>query len=80
MNKPEVTVEVKVEAVVHGPDALFFRMDCGKATDATGREFELSYAMGAGTPIIRLPDGRWVTFGWQALLIAAMDAGVEANG
>lgn len=67
-------VAVQVTASVCGPDTLFFRMDCGTATDEDGKKFELSTNVGGGSPIVRLPDGRWVTFSWQTLIEAAVAA------
>lgn len=75
IDEKEVVTRVSIQAQVFGKDALFLRTDAGKAADPeTGDEFELSFTM-AGTPIVRLPDGRWVTFSWPALIAAATYAG-----
>lgn len=68
--------EVQVPMVVHvfGPDTLFFRMDCGDATEPDGKKWELSTNMGSGCPIVRSPDGRWVTLTWDAIITAAREA------
>lgn len=73
--KPEPkAMTVQIEAKVHAPRTLFFRADVGSA-EADGKTWELYLNMGSNHPIIRLPDGRWVTFSWQALIDAANLAG-----
>lgn len=70
-----MTIQTTIEAEVHDKDALFFRHDCGKANHPDMGEFELSFGVGTGSPIVRLPDGRWVTFSWSQLIEAACKAG-----
>jgi len=77
VSKPEPkTATVQIEAKVYDPKTLFFRVDAGTAK-ADGKEWELSLNVGGSNPIIRLPDGRWVTFSWPSLIEAANLAGAQ---
>lgn len=68
-------IRVSIQAEVMPAETLLMRHAAGKATDPeTGEAFELSFTF-AGTPIVRLPDGRWITFSWPALIEAADKAG-----
>jgi len=68
------TTTANIEVTIHHPRTIFFRMEVGTAV-GKGGEFEMSTQMGSSHPIIRLPDGRWVTFGWEDLVSAAEEAG-----
>jgi hypothetical protein len=71
----QTTKTVRVLAQVHSKDSLFFRAAGADATDPnTGERFECSTNVGTGSPIIKMPDGRWVTFTWEALIYAAREA------
>jgi hypothetical protein len=75
-------VKVKIAAKVHEKGTLFFRLAVGTATTGEGkdkRKYEMSLNMGGNHPIIRLSDGRWVTFSWNALLNAAERAGKKGG-
>jgi hypothetical protein len=80
--KPRVawqTRDVAIEAHVHKQETMFLRVVCGKA-EQDGKTWELSVNVGGQTPIVRLPDGRWVTFTWPALIDAANRAGAQGVG
>ena len=70
----EETIKVELEVKVFPAKTLFLRAEAGKA-EADGKEWELSTHIGTAAPIVRLPDGRWVVFGWQDLTEAANQAG-----
>lgn len=66
----EQSVAVRVN--VFEPGTMFLRMDVGSAGDkTTGQEWEMSTNIADNAPIIRLPDGRWITFPWTSLIEAA---------
>jgi hypothetical protein len=70
----ELSIErgrVAIRASLHDNRTLFLRIGCGEAADRRGRKWELATNCGDGSPIIRLPDGRWVSFPWKALIEAA---------
>jgi hypothetical protein len=70
-------VTVEVAAKVYPPRTMFFRQACGKA-ERDGKTWELTTNIGGGGhPIVRLPDGRWVTFNWTDLIEAANEAGKQ---
>lgn len=71
--------EVVIDATVYPSETLFLRVAAGSAKQGD-QTWELSQNSGAGTPIVRLPDGRWVTFSWQALIDAANAAGRQGVG
>lgn len=72
----KTTVNVSAQIICKPNGGLMFREFCGTATDEeTGDEFECSHNLGAGAPVVRLPDGRFVVFPWQSLVCAAIDAG-----
>lgn len=73
-------VPVSVAVRVHAADTLFLRNSVGNAKDANGAEFELSTAFHDNSPIVRLPDGRWVTFPWESLVHATQSAGEVYRG
>lgn len=66
--------EVTIKTTVYEKDTLFFRVEAGTASSEEG-DFELSTHAGQGFPIVRLPNGRWVVFDWEALVRAAREAG-----
>lgn len=73
----ETIPSVTIQPTVHPADSLFLRVAAGEAR--LGEDtYELSTAM-SGQPIIRLPDGRWVTFGWETLCRAADAAGAAGR-
>lgn len=66
--------EVAIRANVHPKDALFMRSEVGSAEDQDGGQYEMSAGFGSMAPIVRVPDGRWVVFPWDALVAAAHEA------
>lgn len=67
-------VRVEIEADVYDARTIFIRMDCGSAESEIGK-FELSTSVDTGSPLVMLPDGRYVSFDWSALVRAADAAG-----
>lgn len=52
-----------------GERALFLHSDVGTATDSTtGEEFKLITALPAGGMIVRRPNGKYFSVGWQDVL------------
>lgn len=72
-------VEVSIEATVYDKNSLFLRQHVGEATAPDGSKLELATTPNMA-PQIRLPDGRWVVFSWNALLDAALKAGEQEKG
>jgi hypothetical protein len=75
----DVNVTTTIDAVVHAKESLFLRLGVGTAKDDDGGNYELSVDISAQAPIVRVPDGRWVTFPWQALVPAAKRAAKESD-
>ena len=65
---------VRISARVYPPNTMFFQVAAGEA-EHEGKKWELSTNIATHSPIVRLPDGRWVTFDWQSLVEAAQAAG-----
>lgn len=77
--KGEKKVLVDVVAVVYPEKSLFLRTAVGTAKDDnSGEVYEMSLNAGA-TPLVRLPDKRWVIFQWRELIEAATKAGEKAK-
>lgn len=72
--KPPVERVVTIAMHVYPTETMFLRQHVGSATQGDSR-WEFSTNVADNTPIIRLPDGRWVTVGWGSLLEAANKAG-----
>lgn len=79
-NEGGQAVNVQIEAVVHPSDTLFMSTYAGKAK-VNGEEWELLTGGwgGNGTPILRCPDGRYISFSWEAVIAAADSARREAK-
>jgi hypothetical protein len=69
------SVTVPVEVHVYPARTLFLREHVGKAERA-GKTWEMALNVD-GTPMIRLPDRRWVAFGWKALTQATEAIGAD---
>lgn len=65
---------VTVRVNVFPSDTLFMRHAVGTA-ERDGQAWEMSCNVAGMVPIVRLPDGQWVTFPWQHLIDAANEAG-----
>lgn len=64
---------------IHPSRTMFLREAAGEAKDpTTGDVYELSTNVGGGTPIVRLPDGRWWTITWQQLIELAQAAALAS--
>lgn len=63
---------------LHPAKTLFLRIHVGTAK-RDGKTWEMSTNAGDGSPIIRLPDGRWATFSWEVLIEAANEAEEEKS-
>lgn len=50
-----------------------FREAAGMTTDSKGKEYELTTTL-SGAPIVRLPNGRFVTYSWQDILNDAIES------
>jgi len=70
---------VNIDVCLHPQETMFLRQHVGTAKDGD-REFEMSANMGGYSPIVRLPDGRWVSFSWSDLVAAADRAGKQGVG
>lgn len=77
-NDKQARVTASIVASVHEAEAMFFRESAGEAKSELGT-FELSTVVGTRAPIIRLPDGRWIRFEWDALVTAAVQAGQKQD-
>lgn len=62
---------VTIECTVHDEGSLFLRREIGKATDPDTNEDYVMATNADTTPLVMLPDGRWVSFNWHALVNAA---------
>ena len=77
--KKAQSVVITVEAQIYPKDTLFLRNSVGEAK-RDGQEWELTTHIGSGAPLIRLPDGQWVIFGWAELIDAANQAATQQEG
>ena len=79
-NEGGQVITVSIEAVVHPTDTLFMSTYAGKAK-VNGEEWELLTGGwgGNGTPILRAPDGRYISFSWEAVIAASERARREAK-
>ena len=64
--------------MIYPKKTLFLRLDVGSAANEQGGKFEMSVNAGDHTPIIRLPDGRWWSIGWQEMLAMAEEEATES--
>ncbi len=72
---------VLIVATVHPPETLFLRTEVGEGgTEGTGGGHPIELSLNADMkPLIRVPDGRWVCFSWQALVASALEAVQEID-
>lgn len=79
MSKPTgATIKTAIKAIVFPAKTLLLRVAAGKA-EADGKTWDLSTHAGTNAPIVQLPDGRYVIFGWQDLMSAANQAGEQVG-
>ena len=77
-SKKCVEISVPIMGNVYEKDTLFFRQDVGKAEGGNGTHYEMSLNMGGLNPIIHsVKTGKWFTLSWQAIIDAAIAAGIN---
>ena len=69
-----VAVLVSVSAQVYPKETLILHHVVGDAK-REGETWQLFSSVNDMSPGVRLPDGRWIIFSWQALSTAAIEAG-----
>lgn len=63
---------------MYHPDTLFFRVDCGDASDSDGHKYEMSVNVGGSTPIIRnVKTGKWYCLSWKDIIGLAKANGID---
>lgn len=74
-----VEKKVPILSAVFDKDTLFMRVDAGKAINPkTGVEYELAVNVGGSLPIVRSgKTKKWFTVTWQAMVDAAIEAGID---
>jgi hypothetical protein len=75
-DEPSQSAVVAIGARVYPQETMFLRVYVGEA-QRVDDQWELSTNAADGSPMVRLPDRRWVTFSWDELVEAANAAGAK---